>query len=139
MQKKIQLLKDVGFFEENKRIIDGIEYKPINITANILKEKWFLKEKEEEFTVMKIILANTNKKITIDLYDEYDKKNEITSMARTTGYTCTAGANLIMKNIFSNKGVFPPELIGKHVKCYEFIINYLQKRNITLKINQKNK
>ena len=82
---------------------------------------------------MKILLANDNQHITIDLYDEYDKKNGITSMARTTGYTCTAGANLILNNLFSKPGVFPPELIGKNLNCYEYIIKYLHNRNINLK------
>ena len=85
------------------------------------------------FTVMKIIIENDDKKIQIDLYDEYDKKTKITSMARTTGYTCTAGVNLILENLFSKKGVFPPELIGKEKACYNFVIKYLQERNIYLK------
>ena len=57
-------------------------------------------------------------------------------MARTTGYTCTAGANLVLKNIFNNIGVFPPEIIGKNLSCYEFIIKYLQERNVNLKTKE---
>ena len=132
--KKIQLLKDIGFFDNNKRKIKNIHYKPIDITSDILKEKWFLKENEEEFTVMKIIINSNSKKVEIDLYDEYDKKTNITSMARTTGYTCTAGVNLILNDLFLDKGVFPPEMIGKKSECYNFIINYLKKRNINLQI-----
>ena len=134
--KKIQFLKDGGFFSYNEKIINGVNYHPIEITADILKENWFLKENEEEFTVMRIILENKNQNITIDLYDEYDKHTNITSMARTTGYTCTAGANLLTNNLFKNKGVFPPELIGKDIKCYEFIIKYLNQRNIHLNTNK---
>ena len=131
--EKIQLLKEIGFFHEEIRNLKNHNYKPIDITADILKEKWFLKEGEEEFTVMKIIMENKNKKIQIDLYDEYDKKTNTTSMARTTGYTCTAGVNLILEKLFSRKGIFPPELIGKEKVCYNFIINYLKERNINLK------
>tara|TARA_Y100000994_G_C15702787_1_gene445922 strand:- start:4888 stop:6006 length:1119 start_codon:yes stop_codon:yes gene_type:complete len=130
---KIKLLKDIGYFDEKIRNIGQLKYKPIHITADILKEQWLLQDQEEEFTVMKILLANDNQHITIDLYDEYDKKNGITSMARTTGYTCTAGANLILNNLFSKPGVFPPELIGKNLNCYEYIIKYLHNRNINLK------
>jgi lysine 6-dehydrogenase len=130
--QKIQLLKDIGFFEENTRKINNNDYTPIEITANILKENWFLKENEEEFTVMRIIVENETRRIEIDLYDQYDKNTKITSMARTTGYTCTAGANLLLNNIFNNTGVFPPEIIGKNLNCYAFIIKYLQERKITL-------
>ena len=130
--QKIQLLKDIGFFSEEKKELNNKRYTPLEITSDLLKKDWLLNEKEEEFTVMRIIIQGENKKITVDLYDEYHKKTNITSMARTTGYTCTAGSNLIINKIFNKKGVFPPELIGQHKSCYNFIINYLKERTINL-------
>ena len=118
----IQKLKNKGFFNP-----DVIEKNVEN-----LKKEWFLEEGEEEFTVMRIVIKNKNKNIQIDLYDEYHKKTQITSMARTTGYTCTAGANLLINKLFNKKGVFPPEIIGKDLKSYEFIIKYLKERDINL-------
>ena len=131
---KIKLLKDMGLFSEDERSLNNINYRPIDFTADLLKENWLLLEKEEEFTVMRIICQNQDKKIQIDLYDEYNTNTHITSMARTTGYTCTAGANLILQNILQDIGVFPPEMIGKKLICYDFIINYLKERNVNLKI-----
>jgi len=55
---------------------------------------------------------------------------QTSSMSRTTGYTCTAALNLLIENMFTEKGVFPPELVGKHEKCFNFILNYLKARNI---------
>ena len=131
--QKIQILKDMGLFNEKTRQLRNINYKPIDIAADLLKEDWFLNKHEEEFTVMRIILKNEQQKIEIDLYDEYDKKTKITSMARTTGYTCTAGANILLNNMFNKKGVFSPELIGKETICYDFIIAYLKERGVNLK------
>jgi len=51
-------------------------------------------------------------------------------MARTTGYTCTAVVNLLTQSLFNEKGVFPPELVGKHKNCFDFIIEYLKERKI---------
>jgi len=51
-------------------------------------------------------------------------------MSRTTGYTCTAALNMLIENLFIEKGVSPPELVGKHEKCFNYIIKYLQERNI---------
>ena len=119
----IQKLKNEGLFHPD--IVDK--------TAENLKKEWFLEEGEEEFTVMRIIIKNNNKNIQIDLYDEYHKKTRTTSMARTTGYTCTAGANLLINKIFDKKGVFPPELVGKDINSYQFIISYLKEREINLK------
>ena len=130
--QKIQLLKDIGFFDQKIRTVKNQNYKPIDITADILKENWFLKDKEEEFTVMRIIMKNKNKEVKIDLYDEYDHSTNTSSMARTTGYTCTAGVNLVINNLFTDYGIFPPEIIGQKHECYNFIIKYLEDRNIIL-------
>ena len=54
-------------------------------------------------------------------------------MARTTGYTATAAANLILNGMFEQKGVFPPERVGKAPGCTDFILNYLKERNISYK------
>jgi saccharopine dehydrogenase-like NADP-dependent oxidoreductase len=51
-------------------------------------------------------------------------------MARTTGYTATAVASMFLEGLFTEKGVFPPELIGKHEDCFEYIIAYLKERNV---------
>ncbi len=68
--------------------------------------------------------------IVYNLYDEYCMETNTSSMARTTGYTATAAANLFLEGLFTEKGVFPPELIGKHEACFNYFINYLEKRNI---------
>jgi hypothetical protein len=49
------------------------------------------------------------KEIVYDLYDEYDPIEKISSMARTTGFTATATADMILNNVFNEKGMFPPE------------------------------
>ncbi len=54
------------------------------------------------------------------------------AMARTTGYTGTASVNLLLEGLFTERGVFPPELVGKDKKCLDFILNYLAERNVKL-------
>jgi len=51
-------------------------------------------------------------------------------MARTTGYACTAAVNMLAQNLFNEKGMFPPELIGKHEQCFDFILEYLKERKV---------
>ena len=66
---------------------------------------------------MKIIIkgetGGKEKEISYLLYDEFDEASGISSMSRTTGYTCTAAINLLAEKKFTEKGVFPPEIIGK--------------------------
>ena len=64
------------------------------------------------------------------MYDEYDHDTQTSSMARTTGYTATAAANMFLDGVFTEKGVFPPELVGKHEACFRYFMNYLKARNI---------
>ena len=54
-------------------------------------------------------------------------------MARTTGYTATAAVNLSLDGLFTDKGVFPPELVGKNADCFNYFMKYLNDRNIHYK------
>jgi saccharopine dehydrogenase-like NADP-dependent oxidoreductase len=51
-------------------------------------------------------------------------------MARTTGYTCNAALHLLIKKLFNDRGVFPPELVGKDEQCFKYILEYLKERNV---------
>ncbi len=123
-------LKESGFFNTQKINIDGNQISPLHFTSKILFNEWKLGEDEEELTVMKVILKSNQKTIEYNLLDRYDTSTKTSSMSRTTGYTCTASANLIAKNLFAEKGVFPPELVGKHKACFDFVMNYLKERNV---------
>jgi saccharopine dehydrogenase-like NADP-dependent oxidoreductase len=80
---------------------------------------------------MKVMLHGAGKTVEWGLLDYYDKETKTSSMARTTGYTCTAAVNLIAQELFTEKGVFPPELVGKHKTCFDFVLNYLKERSVT--------
>lgn len=123
-------LKESGFFNSERINIDGNEISPLQFTSKILFNEWKLKEDEEELTVMKVIIRSAQKTIEYNLLDRYDATTKTSSMSRTTGYTCTASANLIAKNLFNEKGVFPPELVGKYKPCFDFVMHYLKKRNV---------
>jgi len=131
----IQVLKKSGFFDTKKIEINGIEISPLDFTNKILFKEWFLEDDDEELTVMKITIKGVdnqgNKKVIIyNLYDEFCQETKTSSMARTTGYTATANVNLIINKLFNEKGVFPPELVGKNKICYEFVLDYLKNRNV---------
>ena len=130
-------LKDAGFFEKKTININGTEISPLEFTSKVLFKDWKLGEEEEELTVMKVIIDGTEndvtKKVIYELLDEYDKTSKLSSMSRSTGYTCTAAVNLLAKKMFTEKGVFPPELVGKHSNCFEFVLNYLFERNVIWK------
>ena len=138
----IKVLKASGFFSEEKIMISGTEVSPLDFTSKILFNEWKLGDSEEEITVMRITLKGTNikgeqKTIVYNLQDEYCNKTNTSSMARTTGYTATAAANMFLDGVFEEKGVFPPELVGKYENCFTYILNYLEERNVNY-IKQEN-
>lgn len=134
----VRVLKESGFFSHNKINVGGVEVSPLDFTSKILFSEWKLGEAEEELTVMRVTVQGENEngeveKVVYDLYDEYSNETQTSSMARTTGYTATAVANMILEGVYAEKGVFPPELVGKYEQCFHFIMNYLKERNIHYK------
>ena len=51
-------------------------------------------------------------------------------MARTTGYTCTAVANLVLEGKFVRKGINPPEYVGEEEDNFNYVLNYLADRGV---------
>lgn len=128
-------LQQAGFFDTTSLRIKGVDISPLDFTSKLLVKEWKLEPEEEEFTVMKVIVKGEGKKVEYTLLDRYDTATNTSSMARTTGYTCTAAVNLITKRLFNEKGVFPPELVGKDKKCFDFVMEYLKERNVNWKKN----
>ena len=131
----VKVLKESGFFNKKKILINGNEISPLDFTSKILFDEWKLGENEEEITIMRVTLKGENEKgdieeVVYNLFDEYCPSTQTSSMARTTGYTATAVSNLFLQGLFNDKGVFPPELIGKNEACFNYILNYLKDRNI---------
>jgi len=134
----IKVLRETGFFSGKEILVDGYLIRPIDVTAKLLFPVWELKKDEEDFTMMRVIIkGNKDKrevKYTYNLFDRYDKETDTTSMARTTGYTCTAIANLFAKGKIKLKGICPPEYIGVDEKNFRFIIDYLRERGVEYKL-----
>ena len=130
----LRMLREAGYFNEEEIEVKGKMIRPIDLTAKLMFPAWELKPGEEEFTVMRIIIegieGGERVKYEFNLFDKFDAKNGITSMARTTGYTCTAVANLMIEGMFDSPGINPPEFIGKVDGHLQFILEYLKERNI---------
>ena len=131
----VRALKESGFFSKEKVKVNGNMVSPLDFTSKILFNEWKLGDTEEELTVMRITVKGENsdgqiEEVVYNLHDEYCNDTHASSMARTTGYTATAAANMFLDGLFNDKGVFPPELVGKHQSCFDYILKYLEERNI---------
>lgn len=137
--QNIKLLIDSGFMRKEIIHINGIKIAPIQLTSKLLFDLWKLDKNEKEFTIMQIKIKGKNKTYTYTLFDEFDNKTKTTSMSRTTGYTCSSAARLLLEGKFMKRGIIPPEILGSDEKCFNSILKDLKDRNIKLsKVKSKN-
>ena len=132
----LKVLRASGFFSYEEIEVNGTKIKPIDVTSKLLFPKWEMKDGDKDFTIMRIIIKgeeNGNQvKYQYNLLDRYE--DNTISMARTTGFTCTAVANLVLDKKYKKTGISPPEYLGEH---FEFIRNYLSERNVIYKVRKE--
>ena len=132
--EKMQVLRESGFFSQNEIEINGVKVKPVDFTSKLLFPMWELKEGDEDFTVMRIVIeGEKNKKkvrYTYNLLDRHNEETNVHSMARTTGYTATSVVRMLAKGLFDQKGICPPEYIGQKHDCVDFILKELKEREV---------
>tara|TARA_B100000965_G_C19534740_1_gene732799 strand:- start:136 stop:1239 length:1104 start_codon:yes stop_codon:yes gene_type:complete len=131
----LKVLRSSNFFSYKEIEVNGTMIRPIDVTAKLLFPKWEMKPGDKDFTVMRIIIKGTEEgeEVTYqyNLLDRY--QDDTISMARTTGFTCTAVANLVLDGKYNRVGISPPEYLGKH---FEFVKSYLEARNVKYKIKR---
>lgn len=134
----VRVLRESGFLSQQPIETRSGTVSPLDLTSKLLFKEWKLGDTEPEFTVMRVTIKGTKdgktKTIVADVYDEYDAASQTSSMARTTGYTATAAVNLFFEGLWTQKGVFPPELIGHEEKVYRYILQYLEQRGVRYSI-----
>ena len=133
----LKVLRECGYFSYDSIDVNGTKVRPIDLTAKLLFPKWQMKEGDEDFTIMRIKITGIEKnkevQYTYTLLDRFQK--DTISMARTTGFTCTSVANLIVENKYNKVGISPPEFLGDH---FVFINKYLKSRDVIYKVSKEN-
>lgn len=132
--EKMAMLRETGFFDTEEIEVGGARIKPIDFTARLLFPRWKLAEGEADLTVMKVIVEGTRDgrklRYTYDLLDRYDAATSTHSMARATGYTATVALRLLARGLYDRPGVTPPEFLGRHQQCVDFMLAGLAKRGV---------
>lgn len=137
----LRVLRDTGFFSIDEVRVGNNLIRPFDLTAALLFPKWRIQPGEADITAMRIIISGKEngqtKTYTYSLLDRFDSETNTTSMARTTGYTCTAVADLILSEKYNRKGISPPEYIGEVGNNYEYVKEYLEARGIIYQLEIK--
>ena len=123
-------------------IVDGKQVRPVDMTAKLIFPFWKSKPGDEEFTIMRVFVCGNKdgkkKEYTYNVFDRTDLKTGTSSMARTTGFTCTAVARLVIEGIYKRKGISPPEYVGEEEDCFFYVMNYLAKRGVVYRVKETN-
>ncbi len=132
--EKMAVLRECGFFSDEVLEVAGQEVRPIDLTAKLLFPMWQLEQGEGDLTVMQIQIEgernNQRLKYVYELLDRYDHENQVSSMARTTGYTATMVVRLIHEGLYSHQGISPPEYLGREFGCVDYLLKGLEARGI---------
>ncbi|MEM3617191.1 MAG: saccharopine dehydrogenase family protein [Candidatus Bathyarchaeia archaeon] len=133
--EKIKLLRELGFFSDKEVIVEGHSVLPRKVTAKLLEEK-LIKPDVKDVVVLRVeVIGLKNGERTrylYDLVDYYDKKSGTTAMARTTAFTASIVANLILTKTIGLKGVVPPEKLGMDKETYQKIMKEWKNRGIEI-------
>jgi len=133
----MQVFRDSGFFDMEPVAVSGQEVRPIDLTSRLLFEQWKMAPGEEDLTVMQVTVEGeqdgSRVKASYGLLDTYDPISRTTSMARTTGYTCAIVARQVTMGLFAQKGICPPEYVGRDEQCFEDLMAGYEQRGISLR------
>lgn len=136
----MKIFREVGFFSDTEIEVGGKSIKPIDLTTKLLFPFWSPTKGERDYTILEVFIEGIDgsKKSSHQyfIFDRYDPKDDNSSMARTTGFTCCAAARFFLEGEYNRKGICPPEYLGEDENCYNYVISYLQKKDIRIKYSK---
>lgn len=136
----MRILRDAGSLNMTPIQVEGVSVRPIDVTASLLTPIWKYEPGEADLTIMRLVISGMEEGIpmtyTYDMVDEYDPETMTLSMARTTGYTCIAVTRLVLDGGYSQKGIIPPEFVGRADGCWKSVEKYLEDRGVRCTMQQ---
>jgi saccharopine dehydrogenase-like NADP-dependent oxidoreductase len=121
--------------------VNGQKVRPLDVTAALLFPKWTYEPGEADLTVMRVSATGRRNGHRVrwswDLCDYYDRASDFRSMSRTTAFTATVVALLILEGRFQKPGVFPPEFLGQEPGMLDVVLAELRKRGVNYSFREE--
>lgn len=132
---KVAFLRDCGFFSREPVKVDGVEVVPRRFTGALLTP--LLEQGHEaDVTVVRVVVRGESRRRlaswTFEMVDFYDAEGRVTSMARTTGYTCSILVGMLLRGRISSPGVVPLEKVFADAAMYQQLCVELRERGMTI-------
>ncbi len=110
--ERIKFLIDAGFLSDEKVKAGDGYVSPVEVSASVL-QRLLTRGDSKDVTIMRVATAGNHRgtriRTTFDLVDRFDRKNGISSMGRTTGFTAAIVTRMLGRGDISGTGVLPPE------------------------------
>jgi len=132
--ERMRVLRDAGFCSDREIQAASGSVRPRDVTEALLFSQWQFEEGEPDLTVMRIVVEGAKDgrvvRHTFNLLDYYNPDTETSSMARTTGYTCTAMVRLVARGFWMQPGLAFPEMVGRDAACFRSVLEHLEARGV---------
>lgn len=130
----MKVFRETGLFSLDTIQVGGQDLRPRDVTAALLFPKWTFEDREADLTVMQVRAWGTRKgeraTFGFDFLDRFDSQSGLRSMSRSTGFTATAIASLILDGTLREPGVHAPEALGLRSGLLDRVMNYLRARGV---------
>jgi lysine 6-dehydrogenase len=134
--EKMRMLRDLGFFSTEPLELEGVQVRPLDVTASLLFGAWRLEPGMPELTVMRVEVTGREAGRRVvrraDLLDRTDPGTGDTSMARTTGLPAVVVARGLAEGAAMPTGVVPAERIARDRPTFDLLIAELRRRGVGL-------
>jgi saccharopine dehydrogenase-like NADP-dependent oxidoreductase len=138
--EKMRFLRELGFFAEQPRTVNGQQVAPLAVTSQLLFDAWKLEPGMAEFTAMRVeVEGNVAGKATrhrCDLLDYTDPATGDFSMARTTGWPAILTAQALAQGNFAllqlGAGIVFPEMLALDASFMAHMFDSLSQAGVNL-------
>ncbi|MBD3206144.1 hypothetical protein GF319_07345 [Candidatus Bathyarchaeota archaeon] len=129
-------LKELHILDREPLEVKGTEVIPIEVWY-ALGEKWLQYNPGEGDAICQRVIVGGQKdgvpaSYTYEFMDFYDPEEDITAMARTTGFPCSIVAQMIAKGEMDMPGVIHPSKIGYNKELSDIFFEEMGRRGIDI-------
>lgn len=135
----MRILRETGLFDKTKIEVAGVRVRPLDVTSKLLFPRWTYEPGEEDFTVLRVRVEGTKEgqkvRYTYDLYDEYDRETQTSSMSRTTAFPATIVGRMLINGVLKEPGVFTPEQLAARPDIFDHMVKELRAKGVHLSVD----
>lgn len=137
---KLMFLLDLGVIGSEPVVYQGREVVPLDLFHELIYPivRFDEAEGDKDLTVLLVrvegIKDGSEVRVEYEMVDYYDEEKEITSMAKTTGYTAAIVARMLARGDIKEKGIQWPVRVIKG-RLFEELMSSLRERGVVVTEN----